>query len=766
MSLARNAFARSLRFYARPPSNHLGTALPGCVRGGSSGSDALPDALAAALEGEGQLSPEFLRPALDAARQLPRGSELATGLLGRVAKSLESAAPTLLRQGECVALALELPMIGGKTEPCLKALVLLLARRLRGQRGNHLPAAELPQLPALLQRLGLQDHALFDDFCCACAAGWTQLSQPQLQRLFCDAEDYSLLHPTQGPALARLATAIASSTALDPAVAPPPAVPFAALCSAVLAVRSRSLCEPLMERLRTSLPALVAALHEPALDGMATGSCIMEYQALGALELLPAIAKLHAVIEVPSSHLEVLLDSCRRQLESENVKAENSLADFAHSCGLCHWTAPAAADAAFKAFLGRLAVPPTAASIQACRHLPATLRQRLVGTLLPSDVAEVSSFFEQEGVEVWEHLAWLEIVHDLPALAAVRSLEGSSEAQSDLQVLLTTVEVAAARLLEDPQSSSSRTAVCVAYLATSSATHALATASLSGNTEQLDRLRALMALAMRRITDLLPRFSAKQIQALFRSPGEDAGMLAEALLDKLASIEEVPAQIALLLHASAASPNSTGVAAGYEVLQRRLSSLSMPKQLAAAEASLRRFPVHTAHQPLLLETLTQVRKRLFEAIVEADPAWCRTPPRGYARYIERCATKGRARALAAPGKDADDEDEEVVDELKAQAQIKTTSSSQETSDEPSPSTIGQKDGALVGEPESGAAGVIWHRGLESWEVRVDAHGYKMLGGYFKPKDDTPAALECALEAAIERQRFMVENPPGRRHTPY
>merc|ERR1719313_3234767 len=112
MNLPCRALAQSLRICVRPSATRLAVAAPSYTRGGSSASNALPDRLDAALEGEGPLPPELLKSALDTIKRSPKGTDLATKLLTRVADSLESSGPALLRRGECVEIALELPNIG------------------------------------------------------------------------------------------------------------------------------------------------------------------------------------------------------------------------------------------------------------------------------------------------------------------------------------------------------------------------------------------------------------------------------------------------------------------------------------------------------------------------------------------------------------------------------------------------------------------------------------------------------------------------------
>merc|ERR1739838_1109882 len=119
-------------------------------------------------------------------------------------------------------------------------------------------------------------------------------------------------------------------------------------------------------------------------------------------------------------------------------------------------------------------------------------------------------------------------------------------------------------------------------------------------------------------------------------------------------------------------------------------------------------------------------------------------PRGYVRYVERSVARGRTGLTTVVEEELED-DETLVE-----------------------SSAGKIDAAVANDrkevytsiPESGVKEVLWHRGLESWEVRIEAHGYKMLGGYFKPQDGSDEARDRALIAAMERRQILLETPPS------
>merc|ERR1712086_1158919 len=71
-------------------------------------------------------------------------------------------------------------------------------------------------------------------------------------------------------------------------------------------------------------------------------------------------------------------------------------------------------------------------------------------------------------------------------------------------------------------------------------------------------------------------------------------------------------------------------------------------QLSISESGLRRGMLAQAavaqvgnaeelHQSLL----RTIRQRMLRVTLQAEPAWSRTPARGFTRYVERCSSKGR-----------------------------------------------------------------------------------------------------------------------------
>ena len=141
------------------------------------------------------------------------------------------------------------------------------------------------------------------------------------------------------------------------------------------------------------------------------------------VELLVAAAELHGAVGVPATVMEQLLEQCHQQIKDGQGEAEVSLPDFIRACGLCHWSAAGATERIFATFLERFPSPTAAAAIRGCRQLPAPLRMKLVETFLPQEAAEISAFFPP-GSSKATAVAWLEVVQDLPALAAARDTAG------------------------------------------------------------------------------------------------------------------------------------------------------------------------------------------------------------------------------------------------------------------------------------------------------------------------------------------------------
>ena len=50
--------------------------------------------------------------------------------------------------------------------------------------------------------------------------------------------------------------------------------------------------------------------------------------------------------------------------------------------------------------------------------------------------------------------------------------------------------------------------------------------------------------------------------------------------------------------------------------------------------------------------------------------------------------------------------------------------------------------------------VFWNTRDKAWEVKMNFHGKTLYGGYLKPKDSTPEAVECARLAAAEKRREL------------
>ncbi|CAJ1372048.1 unnamed protein product [Effrenium voratum] len=129
--------------------------------------------------------------------------------------------------------------------------LLQLSRQLRGFEPT--PGPELAQVPQLLQRLDVRDHALFEEFCVFSRRSWRSLSPPQLAQLFRDTENYRLLHASKGTALCRLVASLAEG------LEDVPPRSLAALCHGALAAKRRPLLPELVGRVEAAAADVAGA---------------------------------------------------------------------------------------------------------------------------------------------------------------------------------------------------------------------------------------------------------------------------------------------------------------------------------------------------------------------------------------------------------------------------------------------------------------------------------------------------------------------------
>lgn len=661
-------------------------------------------------------------------------------------EAFEEAVPELLRTGGLVAAALRLPLHSDRetsslTEQSMKRLLMILARRLHagaagGPLGTGLPPAELPRVPALLQRVGFSSQPFFDDFCLACGACWSDLAPRELSKLLLAAEDYALLHPTKGTALGRVADAIAESFQGDGGALYPPEK-LLALCNAALAVRARSTCDRMLVQLRV---ATVSAAER--LGAQDSGSA--------AASLLAAVAELHAAVEpVPSTTIQALLTAAR---EGFDVAAEAARSDseeknfFAtpqgvvasfRACSLCYWVAPDAAKKLLEVIMEYLKLMKVdrpllcERALRAGTRLPGPLRRVVAERLLDNDLPRDKRAL---GIR-------LALLHDVPALA-------SSLGEKDECVAYAgKIGAFLAAAFGDGTTSSARGldagTLVWAYTAAANAAEALrgegsdaSSVAASLTQRAKEALSALDAVGWANV-------SVEDIRVLSRvEPRLEATELAAHALRNAGQVQDISARVAIL-HAACGIIETGAVTAACESLGRDLQRSADKKTLCIAEAALRRGPLaHSeAHAHGFTRLLAEIHRQLFRVTLDSPPAWCRTPARGFVQYVERSV------ALIGQKRPAGDSVEDAAPEATAP----------EVADSGFDVTIFEE--APMSRKSAGS--VKWHTGLEAWEVRVESKGKRVVHGFFRPHDATAAGREAArLQAegrleALERDLRIV-----------
>lgn len=661
--------------------------------------------------------PFFLRRPLRAASTTSaQGPSAAPERKPGATASLEDAflaeLPELQRSGRCLAAFLQLPLGPDAAEP-LKAVMLWLARRLRQQKGAQLANAELPFVPLVLQRVSFKDDLFFDDYCAALGRAWPELGRPALEQTLRNVEDYSaLLHPTKGTALVRAAEALQASlveaASGGNASKLKSGQALASLVFAVLAVRGRDACRPVLQAVQGPL---LQALSE-ALPKKVSGGAVAP--SVEAAELLEAASALHVSEGLPEDVVRNLVAQCDSHVaaltESPDWGLEHGLA-LMRACGTFYWTAPADAEAVLVKLLGTGKL----VAIRDARHLPGPLRRRVAEHLLLAPKGEPVPKRSAGAIA-----ARLKLLHDLPELAGAA---GEEKACAELCKLVEGLLSEMVECAKDAHVSS----LAVAFMAASSA----ARCPEAGNAEQLASLGSrVLSLVGTRWGEL----TAKDVQVLFRSP---AGIpeLTGLARKKFSITNGVHAQLNLLV-AAADGWDEAELQACKAVLLDALGGATDAVLLAKLEAYARRAHWSPVAGEVRAELLAKIRSQLFHATLQARPVHCHRPARGYVQYVERCVQRGREHWL---------ESQQPQDSVSEQAPTQAADLAPSTPSLPTPRL----------EPRSEVRGVTWHRGLGAWEARVDLGGRRRLAGYFHPMDKSDSEVLRARLLA-EEQVAMID----------
>eukprot|EP00927_Polykrikos_kofoidii_P014466 TRINITY_DN16329_c0_g1_i1.p1 TRINITY_DN16329_c0_g1~~TRINITY_DN16329_c0_g1_i1.p1 ORF type:complete len:668 (+),score=91.26 TRINITY_DN16329_c0_g1_i1:237-2240(+) len=561
-----------------------------------------------------------------------------------VLKAFETAWSDLFQHGQLFHAAARLPLSDVYAESLVKALSLFLSRRLREQKGQSLPSAELPHVPRFLQRLGVADHDLYEDFCKACRRSWPTLAHQlgdfdRVSRLLRGAEDYALLHQTRGTALERLVGALVCGlreerSRPDADVLRPAAIH--ALARAVLEVRARSICTSLIAELRTSVLDVLERQKSDTVD--------VSHSAL----LLAAAADLHAAGSMEpclQSSLQTLLGNVKEDISNSDdhpFLSRKGVPVFLRALGFSYWSLPDMTRELLSTWAARVqasAKKKTAASpaaeiaelsIRYGRHLPADLRRLLVESL----AANVTASTPQNDRVVSARLA---LLHDLPFSAYAKgdhkgSLALASQMEAVLSQALTAKETAPTY---QPGT------YVWAFLASNDGAQCLK--GIGG--EEVKRITSSLSrhseTALKELNASWADITLQDVEILFRTMG-DATEVASLALRNIEKVRCLGVQIAVL--------NSVARITSTEELEKTkpilVRSLKKPTrrrtELSAAEASLLRGPLaQVGAAKLQGDLLVELRQHLFRDTVTAEPVWCRTPSQGFVEYVQRCSDRGR-----------------------------------------------------------------------------------------------------------------------------
>lgn len=591
-------------------------------------------------QGDGNALFVALRHAIAELKSLPSSADSVTLRERRlsVLAAFEAAWPDLARRGQLFRWALRLPLAEIRAEPVVKALLLLLSRRLREQRGNLLPSSELPYVPLFLQRLGVADHALFDDFCHACRKSWPCLvgehgEFDRLSRLLRGAEDYALIHQTRGTALGRLTSALTDSLQ-DERLRPEETLHSAAVCGlarAVLEVRARSICSPLLAALQTSLIASVEHINGADADPKDVFLLL-----IAAAELQAAAATEPSV----STSLRALLGHAKGGVAKWGDHLfvnKHSTAMFLRACGFTFWSSPDETHELLLGWVDRVQVMKSApekaggvaeSALRFGCHLPTALR-RLLAERLATVVAKAGAL-DDRALSVR-----LALLHDLPFWA-----RGNGDAEGALK-LARQAEALLAQMFETAENAAAhqpRTRVW-AYVVADNCAECLKSIDGEETSEVVSSLTRLAELAFWSLNACWSEMTEQDVQVLFRTNG-NATRLVAAALGNIAHVRSLGVQISIL-HATA---SISSVQELERAGQSLLSSLERTGrvELCAAESSLMRGPLaRVGAQKLQSELLAELRRRLFRDTLSAKPIWCHTPSRGFVEYVQRCSDRGR-----------------------------------------------------------------------------------------------------------------------------
>jgi len=226
------------------------------------------------------------------------------------------------------------------------------------------------------------------------------------------------------------------------------------------------------------------------------------------------------------------------------------------------------------------------------------------------------------------------------------------------------------------------------------------------------------------------------------------------MLDNLDQFRDFSTRLTVLNSASAALPGED-VATRWDALMQTAPDKVTASEFCAREDAVRRGRCMFESEVELearSKTMLALRQRAFQAVLQEGATWSQRPPRGFFQYVEQCLGRSRGE-LPVPGVSpgAPTEYQETLtletNSTPMAKGIDTAASVALTITQPSSQ-------APERPPTEGSKGVTWHKGMEGWEVRVEARGRSILGGYFLPQDESDEEIERARLAAVEHHHYL------------
>jgi len=252
--------------------------------------------------------------------------------------------------------------------------------------------------------------------------------------------------------------------------------------------------------------------------------------------------------------------------------------------------------------------------------------------------------------------------------------------------------------------------------------------------------------ALFRLEQCWPQMGPRDVQTLFRSPG-DCRVLARSMLHSLDQFRDFRTRLAVLNSASVALPGEDVAASWDALMQAARDEKVTASELCAREAAVRRgrgMVGSAVDLEARSKIIVDLRQSAFEAVLQEGATWNQRPPRGFFKYVEQCLGRSRGELPVpgvSPGAPTETNSTPTANGIGTAASVALTTTQ--------PSSQAPEHWAA-----EGSKGVTWHKGMEGWEVRVEAGGRSILGGYFLPQEESDEEIERARLAAVEHHHYL------------